>query len=646
MKSSIRTTWKLVWPFLSQRVPALIGVITLGFLASIGPTAILFLLAPLWKYVLFPGQEVALPEGAGASSPDFVTKFMDRLLDWVAGERGLDPTQFSEEIRLNALFVIVTVALSLALLSAASQFGFTMLSRWLSLRVVVDLRMQLAEHLMSLSMGYHRARCFGDLLSRISADVEKLLGTIQNMLRDFIEKPANALYAFGAAYIAAPRLGLGILIVLPLLAVPVALLSKKVRKRSTKSLTTLGASVQAMTQMFQGVRTVKAYRAEARETEAFRGVSEKYLRHTMGMVRAIAATDAWTLLFSQGGLALLLIPIGWFAITGGIVWEPSKLLIFFLMMSRAYTNVKGFTKAYTKVQESVGASERLQEILDHRVDVVEAENPTRISSLGNGIHFADLGLRYSDEDDAALAHIEFEIKPGETVAVVGPSGSGKSTLADLLCRFMDPTSGSIEINGVDLRQLSRDDWSATCAHVDQVPFLFHTSIAENIRYGKPDATEAEIIEAAKAANIHDFIAGLPNGYETDVADAGGRLSGGQRQRIVIARAVLRDAPLLILDEATSALDTESEVKVQDALDRLMAHRTVLVIAHRLSTIKNADRIAVLEDGELVELGTHDELLKNDKTYSRLHSLQSLSAEADLITPHSPAQTESPTGERS
>lgn len=620
------------------------AVVVLGLLASVGPTAILFLLSPLWKYVLFPGQEVELPESAGVVPSDFISDSFDRLLGWVAEGRDLNAVEFPEEFRTTALYVIVGLAFCLALLSASSQFAFTMLSRWLSLRVVVDLRLSLAEHLMSLSMGYHRARRFGDLMSRVSADVEKLLSTIQNMLRDFIEKPANAIFAFTAAFIAAPRLGLGILIALPLLAVPIGVLSRKIRKRSTKSLTTLGASVQAMTQMFQGVRTVKAYRAEARETEAFRTVSEKYLKHTMGMVRAIATTDAWTLLFSQGGLAVLLLPIGLLTINGDLVSDPSKLLIFFLMMSRAYTSVKGFTKAYTKVQESVGASERLQEIFDEKVDVVEADQPTAISSLGTGIRFEDVGLRYGKEDDAALDSISLEIKPGETVAVVGPSGSGKSTLADLLCRFMDPTSGRITVDGVDLRQLSRDDWSATCAHVDQVPFLFHASIGENIRYGKPGATNAEIEDAAKAANIHEFIESLPQGYDTDVADAGGRLSGGQRQRIVIARAVLRDAPLLILDEATSALDTESEVKVQDALDRLMANRTVLVIAHRLSTIRNANRIAVLEDGELVELGTHDELVKSDKTYSRLHSLQSLSGGAGILTPHSQAESHPPASE--
>jgi ABC-type multidrug transport system fused ATPase/permease subunit len=217
--------------------------------------------------------------------------------------------------------------------------------------------------------------------------------------------------------------------------------------------------------------------------------------------------------------------------------------------------------------------------------------------------------------------VDLVVRPGEKLALVGPSGSGKSTLVDLLARFLDPTAGRITVDGVDLRQVSLDDWTANYAMVGQVPFLFHATIGENLRYGKPDATAEEVRAAARAAQIHDFIESLPQGYDTDVADAGARLSGGQRQRIAIARALLKGAPLLLLDEATSALDSESEAAVQGALDELMRGRTVVVVAHRLSTVRNADRIAVFEAGRLVELGSHAELLSRDGVYSRLHALQ-------------------------
>jgi ABC-type multidrug transport system fused ATPase/permease subunit len=341
----------------------------------------------------------------------------------------------------------------------------------------------------------------------------------------------------------------------------------------------------------------------------------------MAKGRVVATANAGITLVAQGGTALLLLPVGWYAIRGDLGASGSGLLVFFIAISRAFRNVKRLTQCLAELQESVGASVRLKELLDEQPDVVEAQNPVRIDRLNEAIRFEDVSFTYRDDEGPVLRGINLELRRGETVALVGPSGSGKSTLVDLLCRFIDPTRGRITVAGHDLRQLALDDWCRLLAHVDQTPFLFHTSIAENVRYGKPDATDAEVQAACRAASIADFVASLPQGYETDVADAGSRLSGGQRQRIVIARAILRNAPLLILDEATSALDSESEAYVQQALERLMSDRTVLVIAHRLSTIRGADRIAVLEGGRLVELGRHDELIGKKGAYARLRALQ-------------------------
>jgi len=293
--------------------------------------------------------------------------------------------------------------------------------------------------------------------------------------------------------------------------------------------------------------------------------------------------------------------------------------------------IKDVTKTWTKVQESVGASERLQEVLAEQVDVLEASDARPIARIERGIAIEGLTFAYPGGEAPALRDVELAIRPGETLAIVGPSGAGKSTLIDLLARFIDPSQGRITIDGHDLRELRLADWNRLYAMVGQVPFLFHSSIGENIAYGKPGASQAEVEAAARAAHIHAFIAGLPQGYDTNVADMGSRLSGGQRQRITIARALLKGAPLLLLDEATSALDSESEAEVQRALDELMKDRTVVVVAHRLSTIQKADRIAVFEDGRLVELGPHAELIARKGVYARLWALQRLEIHGDVAS---------------
>jgi ABC-type multidrug transport system fused ATPase/permease subunit len=379
--------------------------------------------------------------------------------------------------------------------------------------------------------------------------------------------------------------------------------------------------VEVLTQMFSGIRTVKAFRAEERELARYRAINEAYMRTSMRMVRAIASIEASTALLSNLGLALLLILI--VGLNARYQWfsGPGPMSGFVLGIALVYGHVKRLSNAVGKVQESAGASDRLQALLDERRDIVEQPAAREAKGLARALAFEDVSFTYPGTDRAAIERLSLEIRPGETLALVGASGAGKSTLVDLIARFIDPTSGRITVDGVDLRELSLDSWTALYAMVGQVPFLFHTSILDNIRYGKPDATEAEVEAAARAANIHEFIAGLPDGYQTRVGDAGARLSGGQRQRITIARAILKSAPLLLLDEATSALDSESEKAVQEALDRLVQGRTVVVIAHRLSTIRHADRIAVLDQGRLIEIGTHAELLARRGAYSRLYAMQ-------------------------
>ena len=610
MPAASAKTWGLLRPYARKRLPVLGLVLLLGMLTSGAQAAVLGLLIPLWDGVLFPSANAPkVPEPLGS--------FFTSLRQWA------DSSATFDDPRLAILVAVAVIGVALGLVAALAQWGFTWLSRKVAYQMIVDLRVELARHLMSLSLRYHGARRLGDLLSRVSSDVTTVLETVNIGMKGLVQEPLMALAALVMALCVAPLPTLGLVLILPIAIWPVSRLFGRVRKGSKKSLASLGASVQSLTQMFQGVRTVKSFGGEEREIARYRELNEGYLANAMRMVRAIAMTHAWTAFYSSAGVAVLALVFGLLEIRFDLFPSGGAIGAFFLAIGQLSNHVKDVTKSWTKVAESVGAAERLQDLLDEPLDVVESAEPRPISAIRDGIRFENVTFRYPGGEAPALQGLSLEIRPGETLALVGPSGAGKSTFVDLVARFIDPTEGRISVDGVDLRDVRKSEWTGLYALVGQVPFLFHSSIGENIAYGRPGASRSEIEDAARAAHIHDFVAALPQGYDTDVADMGSRLSGGQRQRITIARALLKGAPLLLLDEATSALDSEAEAEVQRALEELMAHRTVIVIAHRLATVQRADRIAVLDRGRLVELGKHSELIAKKGLYARLYQLQKL-----------------------
>jgi len=530
--------------------------------------------------------------------------------------------------RWNELLFLLYVAAAITPFLVLFDYLQEYLFRLTTMKIIVDFRNQIMEHLVHLSMRFFATRHTGDLISRLSNDVGVTQAALEFLFGDIVLQVFMLIGALVVAVSMSWQLSLIVFVGVPLFVWPLVVLGKRIRKSRRQSLRKLGDLTEAMHQMFSGIRIVKSFEMEGEEIRAFAGRNEDFFRQSMKVARAKALSasimqllEAFILLaiFVIGGFYVVKARPGYGISTGNFI----TFMIACISMNRP---LKVLGKSYSSLQEAIAACERVFELMDTRPEIQDAPDAVDLPRIERGIRFDAVSFAYDTEP--VLRDISMEARPGEIVALVGPSGAGKSTLCDLICRFYDPTAGAITLDGIDLRKIRRKSLLAHLAVVTQETFLFHTTIGENIRYGKRGATDEEVEEAARAANIHEFIAGLPEGYQTLVGERGARLSGGQRQRIAIARAILKDPALLILDEATSALDTENERLVQDALNRLMASptrsrqgRITFVIAHRLSTVQRADRIIVLEQGRIAEIGTHAELLRTGGLYERLYRMQ-------------------------
>ena len=534
---------------------------------------------------------------------------MNYYINWLTGDIGPATT----------LLVLGLFLATMTFLKTAAYFFSSATVIPIRTGIVRDIRNQLYQKITSLPLGFFSEERKGDIIARMSGDVQEIESSIMSSLDMLFKNPVLIIAYFATLLVISWQLTLFTILFVPIMGWIMGKVGKKLKRKSKEAQSLWSDTMSQVEETLGGLRIIKAFCAEEKMNKRFDKINSDY----RNQILRVNTRQQMAHPMSEFLGTVMIIIVLWF---GGILVLNQQVLsgptfIYYLVILYSIINpLKDFSKAGYNIPKGLASMERVDKILLAESDIKEKENPEHISSFDHTIEFRHVSFRYGEQ--WVLKDINLTIEKGKTIALVGQSGGGKSTMVDLIPRYYDVQEGEVLIDGINVKDLDIHDLRQLIGNVNQEAILFNDSFFNNISFGVDNATKEQVEEAAKIANAHEFIMASENGYDTNIGDRGGRLSGGQRQRVSIARAILKNPPILILDEATSALDTESERLVQDALERLMKTRTTVAIAHRLSTIKNADEICVLHEGQIVERGTHEELISKDGYYKKLHDMQS------------------------